>query len=191
MILVIPDFGQLRKIKVQTNIYFDMKKILIPSFVILTSLSFCSYAQQTKSIGDYKNRYSIQVPTYWDRTKDNKSGANVVSFYDTTSNKGFLIIICSMDLESLNVTFKQNVKTLKDKLKNFKVIKESDENQNGVPSKCLEFSFESKNGSDNKGKEILLMQGGCLYTIQYVLPASNYDSDKDTFNKIVTTFKLN
>lgn len=168
-----------------------MKKILITSFVILTSLSFCSYAQQTKSTGDYKNRYSLEVPMYWNRTKEVKSTANVVSYFDTTSNNGFLLVICSMDLNSLKETYRQTKKALDDKLKNFSVIKESDDNLNGTPAKCLEYSFKSKNGSDFKATEWLLMHGGCSYSMQYVLPVASYDTLKDGFNKVISTFKLN
>ncbi len=171
-----------------------MKKIIYSIGILLSVVSFKSYSQQTKTVGDDDQRYTIEVPSSWKRTvNDTKMGGtllvSVVYLNDSINNTGEqLVIIYGKNANSLKDAYKDNKKG-QSKLDGFKLIQEGDNEINGVPSKWFMYNMTEK-GILLKGKYYTLVKSGYCFQVFYILPDNRFDAVKDNFEKIISTLKL-
>jgi len=157
--------------------------------MLLSVAQLNSYAQQAKIVGDDEKRYTIEVPSTWTRTVSNSLFVNVIFYNDTAQKDEHLYIIYSKNTSNLKTAYNGNKKS-QSELKNFKLIKEGDGFINEEPCKWMEYTFTSDNGSTFKGKQYTIKKGPYGFTVQFLLSDSTYDSKKDNFEKIISSFKL-
>jgi hypothetical protein len=166
-----------------------MKKIILALTCILFAGLYNAYPQQ-QTISDDDNLYSLSIPSAWVHASSKNSVISMLMCSDTVNIHERLSIICSKSYYNLAKTFKNNEAAFKD-VKNFKIIKEGDGKIGGQPAKWFMYTFESNDGASMKGTENTVLKSGRSYIIQYVALDKRFEISKETFEKMIASFKFN
>jgi hypothetical protein len=165
-----------------------MKKIILALICLLFAGLYNAFPQQ-QTILDDANLYSLSIPSGWVHASSKNSIISMLMCSDTVNIHERLSIICSKSYYNLAKTSKNNEAAFKD-VKNFKIIKDGDGKIGGQPSKWFLYTFESNDGVSMKGTENTVLKSGRSYIIQYVAPEKRYEIIKETFEKMIASFKF-
>ncbi len=163
-----------------------MKKSTLLFIGLMVVASNKGFPQQT--ISDEGNRYSINIPPGWVYASSKNPIVSVLMSCDTLHPRERLTITYCRGIGSLQKVYNDNKKSMTE-LKKFRLMEEGEGMLDGEDCKWFVFTAEIIEGVVWKGRQYTIKPNK-VFLIQYFVPEDRFVTVKDTFEQIISTFKL-